>query len=218
MINITPPLSALQVRELWKVFRLPIAAVLLLYFKVVPSNYNHYIVIIAAILVSRKIYFKIQKEKCWSLKDIGCTFKDFKRALLPYTIVFCIGILGFYYSDNIKHLFGIVDKTPSIPLWKLLFVSFSYGALQQFLFQGYLYKRINEITENKVVICVIIVIFFTFVHIFFENSYLVLTSCFLLGTVLAILYNSHPILFLAATVHGIYNALAIYLCLFKPLL
>ncbi len=140
-----------------------------------------------------------QRVRGETFEDIGLTTRNFGKALRLLAIPTAIAVIlfgGIAVSTNTLRTEGAAwYKLVSVPMW---------GVLQQFLLQGFLYRRIRSLVESDGVAIASAATIFALVHLpNLPLTLLTLTG----GVVWTWVYSRAPNLFALGISHGLMSLL-----------
>ncbi len=161
-------------------------------------------------VVGTLTYMRIKKG-IWSLRDIGITkiFHGWKQYLLG-TI---IGIIVLFLFD--RYTPPTDREANGLPIQTFILFSVLGSYVQEFMYRGYLYRLGHMIWENKRIVIVLNIVLFALMHSIYDNWYITVPITFLAGILFTGIYSLYMNFFLIGFMHMIFNALALYLGLFK---
>src|SRR3989344_6046283 len=199
--------SIIKERELvWlQILYLFIAPVLILYFKVLPSEFRFVMLFSVAVLL-----FGIIKHNHWTYKDIGIK-RNFMEDIVPYSLFTIGGVLFLVW------LASIVPHEPFLKWWQnvrflLLFIPLSI--LQEIIFRGILMNMLKRAFSNPIFIIGLNAGVFALMHVIYLNFIFVLPMTFIAGIGFAWMYYKYENLVLISIAHTILNFTAMILGFF----
>jgi len=198
------PSKRLMLTQIFVIFILP---VVLLYFKIVPSNWR----IILLVISSLFIYGIIRHEK-WTHEEMGIRHDNFKKAL-PFYFFFTIGslITLFLISQKVVMPKDIFTKIFYLKTF-IFFLPSSF--FQEFAFRSFLIPRLKHIFNSNFTIIFVNAVLFTLMHIIYSSWGLILPILFVSGIFFAWLYLKYPNLILISVAHSFLNVTAVLLGFF----
>jgi hypothetical protein len=173
--------------------------VLLLYFKVIPSNFRILVLLIVAFLI-----YGIARYEKWNSEDFGIV-KNWKKYLLPYVIFTMVGVILLLVIEELN------IGTPFLNWWKnarflLLFIPLSF--IQELIFRGVLMNMLRRVFTNMWFIIVINAAVFALMHIIYLKAYFTLPFTFVAGLGFAWMYYKYKNLLLISISHAVLNFIA----------
>jgi len=189
--------------EIIQVFLLFILPVLLVYYKIIQFKYRKHTLVIVFVITSILILYE-----GWSFADLGIRLDNFVPSLIPYTIFTILGsIILIAIAKKIKK-----QPEPNFYSHKkfIYFILIGIGSiLQEFLFRGFLFPKLNIIFSNYIAIVIVNAILFTLIHTVYSNTPTTLVTVFFAGLAFAAIYGSYPNLILISISHIILNQIAL---------
>ncbi len=183
-----------------KIIFIFVVPVLLLYFNFVPRSY--YLVVLACCTVF--VLALIYKEH-WTLTALNLRLDNLGGALLPYTVFTALGIIMLAGTMKVLGL-----QTSTVNPYVLFFAwSLPIGAIQEFLYRGFLMRELHRLHTSMAVAIIINALLFMMLHILYNPPFLILPLTFLAGLGFAWMYEKYPNLFLIALSHGVLNFFAL---------
>ncbi len=191
-----------SIRIVLEVLFIYITPVLLLYVGAVPYKYR-FLLLLASVLT---ILFIIKYERI-DCRQLGLYRRGFGKSVVPHLIVMVIGVqIIFMYS----HIIGD-EITLSWHDHKLLLLSFiPISFIQQFVYQGFLLPRLDDIIKHKAASVAIIATVFAFMHIIYGDINFILLT-WVGGVIFAVLYLKYKNIFLTTMTHSAWNLMAVIL-------
>jgi membrane protease YdiL (CAAX protease family) len=179
--------------------------ILLLYFKVVPSNFR-----ILMLLVVTFLIYGIARYEKWDSEDFGIQ-KDWKKYFWSYLIFTIAGVGILFLVEELE-----IGK-PFLNWWKnakflLLFIPLSF--IQELIFRGVLMNMLRRVFTNKWFIIFLNASLFALMHIIYLKSYFTLPLAFIAGIGFAWMYYKYKNLILISASHAILNFIAMILGFF----
>ncbi len=179
-----------------QIFYLYLIPILLLYYKVVASNFR----IVMLLLVTVLIYGITRYEK-WNNQDFGIQ-KDWKKYFFPYLIFTAVGVIFLFIMEEFE-----IGK-PFLNWWtnaKFLILFIPLSVIQEILFRGILMNMFRRVFSSQVFIIVLNASLFALMHIIYLNSIFVLPVTFVAGIGFAWMYYKYENLILICASHTILN-------------
>ncbi|NMC51862.1 CPBP family intramembrane metalloprotease [Candidatus Kuenenbacteria bacterium] len=174
-------------------------------FNFIPRNY--YLLVLATILT---IVVILECRGGLFYKKFNIRTDNFFSVAGPY-IIFTIaaGTILIFFAQIIN------NKTVELNYW-LWFWGWSLpiGAVQEFLYRGYLMVQLEKICQSPLKIILINASLFALMHIIYQPLIVVLPITFLGGVGFAWLYRKFPNLILVSMSHGFLNFMALWLGFF----
>jgi len=194
-------------RELvWlQILYLYLIPVLLLYYKIIPSNLRILMLLFVTILL-----YGITRYERWNKEDLGIK-KKWKGDLLPYTIFTVVGIGFLFLIEEFE-----IGK-PFLNWWKnikflLLFIPLS--VMQEIVFRGILMNMLRRVFFSPAFIILLNASIFSLMHVIYLNSSFVLPVTFIAGIGFAAMYYKYQNLWLISASHSILNFIAMIMGFF----
>jgi len=190
---------------LLQVLYLFIIPILLLYFKILPSNLR-FVMILGVTLVLLGVVHRAK----WTHTDVGIN-KDFMKDIVPYSLFTVGGVLFIVW------LAQVVPHNPFLK-WDdnirflLLFIPLS--VLQEIIFRGILMNMLGRVLTSPVFIILLNASIFAMMHVVYLNSIFVLPMTFIAGIGFAWMYYQYKNLPLISISHIILNFVAMTLGFF----
>jgi membrane protease YdiL (CAAX protease family) len=184
--------------QIFFIFILPIA---LLVFGIVPMAWRMVVLCVAMLFM----YGVIQKEQI-SDEVMGLKNKTFRKALIPYLLFTFVGVFVFV------RLSGVLAINPNIVWWQsmhFLFLFLPVSLLQEIAYRGFLFPKLQELSQKWWVIIGMNTILFTFLHVIYPMPNIMLPVAFFSGLALAVMYRYYPNLLLISFSHAILNFIAV---------
>jgi len=142
----------------------------------------------------------------WTLSELGIRFDNVVPSIIPYTIFTILGVLALVAIAK------IIKRTPQKNFYsnkKFIYSIIVISILQELLFRGFLFPKLNYIFSNYTIIILANVILFTFMHTIYSNTTATLATIFAGGIFFALVYGSYPNLILISLSHIILNHVAV---------
>lgn len=189
----------------FQILYLFILPVLLLYYKVLPSNFRFLMLLGIAILL-----LGIVRHNHWTHSDMGIRH-DFMNDIIPYTL-FTVG--GVFF---LIWLSAIVPHDPFLNWWqniKFLLLFIPISILQEIIFRGILMNMLKRAFKSPIFIIGLNAVLFALMHVIYLNSIFVLPMTFIAGIGFAWMYYKYDNLPLISISHTILNFVAMILGFF----
>lgn len=145
-----------------------------------------------------------------SWRDFGFRLDNARAALLPYAAFAVLGAAGIVAVALAS------GRVPRAEWW--LAPHFRYGLLipvsaaQEFFYRGMLMPMLAVVTQRRWLVVLLNAALFTFLHIIFPDSAIVLPLAFLGGLVFAALWLRWSNIWLASATHIVLNAAFTMFC------
>ena len=170
--------------------------ILLLYYKVVSSNFRIILLLLVAFLT-----YGITRYEKWTAVDFGIQ-SDWKKYFWHYLIFTIAGVIFLLVMEEFE-----IGK-PFLNWWKnakflLLFIPLS--VLQELVFRGVLMNMFKRVFRSQAFIIILNASIFSLMHIIYLNSTFVLPVTFVAGIGFAWIYYKYPNLILISISHTILN-------------
>ena len=187
--------------ELLQIILLFIVPVLLIYYKIIPFKQRKNTLIIVSLIVIAIIIL----EKT-TLKQLGINLSNPTQYLLPY-LLFTVIVLV-----SLVTLSKILKRKPQPNFFSQS--HFIYGfiivsALQELLFRGFLFPKLQTIFSGDYTIILVNAILFTLIHSIYSNDTISIVIIFIGGIGFAAIYWIYPNLILITISHAILNFVAV---------
>jgi hypothetical protein len=198
------PSKRLIITQILVIFVLP---VLLLYFKIFPTNWRIVLLVISSLF----IYGIIRHER-WVPEDMGVRHDNFRKAFPFYLFFTALGVLIlFLISSKVK-----LPEVRTIPFYiKTIIFFIPSSFFQEFAFRSFLIPRLKIVfNNNNYYIIFFNTILFVFMHIIYLNWGIILPLLSIMGVLFAWLYIKYPNLILVSVAHSILNVIAVLLGFF----
>ena len=197
------PSKRLILVQIFLIFILPVAV---LYFKILPPNWNYVLLAVGALFI-----YGIIRHEHWTHEDMGIRYDNFKNALPFYLVFTVLSILALFLIDH-KVKTADVDSLKFIIRTLILFLPISF--FQEFVFRSFLIPRLKEVFKNTYVIIFSNAVLFTLIHIIYPNLGISIPIAFVSGIFFAWLYWKYPNLLLISLSHAVLNVAALLLGFF----
>jgi len=173
--------------------------IMLLYYKVIPSNGRVLTLLIITILI-----YGIARYEKWNKIDFGIRGK-WTEYFIPYLIFTIICVTLLFIVEEFE-----IGK-PMLSWWTnlrflLLFIPLS--VLQEIVFRGVLMNMLRRVFFNKWFIILLNAGIFSIMHIIYLNALFTLPFTFVAGIGFAWIYYKYPNLILISISHTILNFIA----------
>lgn len=170
--------------------------IILLYYKVIPSNFRVFCLLIVALLL-----YGIARYEKWNKLDFGIQ-DSWRKYFLPYLIFTIAGIVLLLAIEEFE------IGSPMFHWWKnakflLLFIPLS--VTQEIIFRGVLMNMLRRVFTNKWFIILLNASVFALMHIIYLRAYFTLPLTFVAGIGFAWIYYKYPNLILISISHTILN-------------
>jgi membrane protease YdiL (CAAX protease family) len=146
----------------------------------------------------------IYKER-WTLTMLNIRFDNLRKTFLPYA---AFTVLGVIVLVGVMKMLGI-QSTAINPYVVLFEWSIPIGAVQEFLYRGFLMRELHRVCASIPMIITVNALLFMLLHILYNPPILILPLTFIGGIGFAWMYEKYPNLLLIALSHGILNFFAI---------
>ena len=137
-----------------------ISSILLAVWVIVPLYPSNRMMMIPPAIAAVIIIVYSMRVRGETLNDIGCSSFDFLPALKLLTIPLAIAIVAFGAISLTTNTFRLESwewyKLVSVPAW---------GILQQFVLQGFVYRRIRSLVESRNHAIGLTALLFSFIHL-----------------------------------------------------
>lgn len=183
--------------EIIGLFVLP---VLLCAYGVIPASWRF----LALAAVTMIIVGIVIKER-WTLVDLGIRADNLRVAFLPYTL-FTVG--GVVLITGLARAFG---QQPLDRWWTQMHFLFAFIPLsiaQEFVFRGFLMRRLRSMFQTPSVVVGVNALLFAFLHIIYPGQEILFPLAFTGGLGFALVYYLFPNLILASFAHMTLNFFA----------
>lgn len=192
-----------MITDLIQIVLLFVLPVVLLHFRVIPVKYQLSVLILVSLIILGLV---IQEQ--WTMEDLGIRTDNFSNVTFPYTL-FTIIWVGVIFV-----LAKYLNRKPVANWWSkshFLFLFIPISILQEFAFRAFLMPKLTMIFAFASSILVILInsLLFSFLHIIYPNTKIILPTVFLAGLGLAGLYFYYPNLILISLVHMVLNFVAV---------
>lgn len=170
--------------------------IMLLYYKVIPSNGRILVLVVVAILI-----YGIARYEKWNKTDFGIR-DNWKENFLPYLIFTLLGVGILFLVEELE--IGM----PMLNWWtnlKFLFLFIPLSILQEIVFRGVLMNMLRRVFFNKWFIIILNASIFSLMHIIYLNALFTLSLTFIAGIGFALIYYKYPNLVLISISHTILN-------------
>ena len=170
--------------------------IMLLYYKVIPSNGRILVLSVVTVLI-----YGIARFEKWNRKDFGIT-DNWKENFLPYFIFTLLGVGLLFLVDGLE-----VGK-PMINWWtnlRFLILFIPLSVAQEIIFRGVFMNMLRRVFTNKWFIIILNASVFSLMHIIYLNAFFTLTLTFIAGIGFAWIYYKYPNLVLISISHIILN-------------
>jgi membrane protease YdiL (CAAX protease family) len=188
----------LEIIQIIGIFIIPVA---LMYFNIFSFKYRkHVLLIITAVVI---LMVLIEK---WTLIRLGIRTDNITEAIIPYAICTFIGLIFLLIVSK------VFKRERQKGFFKKKFFIYEFMAvsiIQEFMFRGFLFPQLQEIFKNGILIILINVLLFTFMHVIYSNDFISLLTIFLGGIYFASIYYVYPNLILVSISHAILNYVAV---------
>lgn len=179
--------------------------ILLLYYKVITSNYRIILLLLVAILL-----YGVTRYENWTNKDFGIQ-KDWTKYFWHYLIFTIIGVAFLVILEELE------IGTPFFNWWRnakflILFIPLSIA--QEIIFRGILMDMFRRVFSNPVFIILLNASLFSLMHIIYLNTFFVIPVTFIGGIGLAWMYYKYENLILISASHTILNFVGMVLGFF----
>lgn len=176
--------------------------IMLLYYKIIPSNGRILVLVIVTILI-----YGIARFEKWNRIDFGIR-DNWKEYFLPYFIFTVIGAGLLFLVEELE--IGV----PMLNWWTnlrflLLFIPLS--VLQEVVFRGVLMNMLRRVFTSKWFIIILNAAVFSLMHIIYLNAWFTLSLTFIAGLGFAFMYYKYPNLVLISISHTILNFIGMVL-------
>jgi membrane protease YdiL (CAAX protease family) len=141
----------------------------------------------------------------WMLAALNMRLDNLGVALLPYAAFTALGIIVL--AGTMKML-GLPASAAN-PYVLFFAWSLPIGAVQEFLYRGFLMRELHRLYASITVVIIINALLFMMLHILYNPPFLILPLTFLAGLGFAWMYEKYPNLFLIALSHGVLNFFAL---------
>jgi len=190
-----------MILEIIQITILFVIPVLLIYFKIIPFKYRkNTLITISIITVVLIIYER------WSLNKLGIRLDNMSQCIIPYIIFTALCLVALISIAKLTKR----KKRQKFYANKKLIISIMFGSiLQEILFRGFLFPKLQSIFNNYIVIIVINAVLFTLIHIIYSNTKTTLITIAIGGIGFAWMYTFYPNLILIAISHIILNHVAL---------
>ena len=176
-----------------------VVSVLVALWIVVPLYSGNYWLIAVPSLMALSLMIYSHRERAESLEEIGFTRKHFLHALrllvAPMLAAALLLLLVGYWFKSMRNVDDVLLKLATLPLW---------GLVQQYVLQGFIYRRVREVVGRGLLPVVITAGVFALVHL--PNLSLTVLS-FAGGLVWTWAYERAPNLFALGISHGLMSLL-----------
>jgi len=201
-------MHATSKKLIWaQIFLIFILPVLLLYFKIVPTNWRMVMLALSSLFI-----YGIIRHEHWTYEEMGIRHDNFKKAL-PFYLLFTIIGLGaiflIYYKVNMPR--EIYTKLFYLRTF-IFFLPSSF--FQEFAFRSFLMPRLKIIFNNNYYVILVNAVLFTLMHVIYFSLGIILPLVFVAGVFLAWLYLKYPNLILISLAHSALNLTAVLLGFF----
>jgi len=178
-----------------------IVPVLLVYFNIISNNFR----LIVLVIITLVVFFIIFKEH-WIFEILNIRINNLKNTFTPYFIFTTLGVATLIVFA------GFLGKNQiSVNLYYLFFGwSIPISIVQEFLYRAFLIEKLRRVYTSSVIIILVNAVIFTFMHILYDQSLIILPMVFLSGAAFAWMYLKYPNLLLISLSHGILNFIAIW--------
>jgi len=184
----------LQILEIIILFILP---VLLVYYKIIPFKHRRTTLLIATVAILAIIIYER-----WSLTKLGIRTDNLVSSIIPYAIFTFIGIVSIYSIAK------ILNRKPQSGFYKnkrYILIILAGSVLQELLFRGFLFPKLQEIFNNYLIIILFNAVLFMLMHIVYSNTPVTLVTIFIAGLAFAGMYTIYSNLILISIAHIILN-------------
>lgn len=194
--------------KIWlNIIGLVIVPVGLMQTGIIPASY-HSEVLGAVFLVTLTVIIRDH----WSLRELGIRTDNIRAALLPYVLFTLVGLAC------IALLAWSLGRTPQSDWFQnpyfvyLLFIPVSF--FQQFGFSAFFMPQVKALTKHPFLAILLFALLFTYIHIIFPDSSLMLPFAFAAGLGFGTMYYFYPNLLLISLSHMVLNLTAVSYCFF----
>lgn len=173
--------------------------ILLLYFKVIPSDFR-----ILMLLITTFIIYGIARFEKWNSEDFGIQ-KNWKKDFVPYFIFTLVGVGLLFIIEELN------IGTPFLNWWKnakFLFLFIPLSFIQELIFRGVLMNMLRRVFTNMWFIIILNAAIFALMHIIYLKTYFTLSFTFIAGIGFAWMYYKYKNLLLISISHAILNFIA----------
>lgn len=170
--------------------------IMLLYYKIIPSNGRILVLMIVAILI-----YGIARYEKWNKIDFGIR-ENWKEYFLPYFIFTILGVGLLFLVEDLE------IGRPMLSWWtniKFLLLFIPLSVAQEIIFRGVLMNMLRRVFSSKWFIIILNAAVFSLMHIIYLNALFTLTLTFIAGIGFALMYYKYPNLVLISISHTILN-------------
>jgi membrane protease YdiL (CAAX protease family) len=190
--------------QIFLIFVLP---VLLLYFKIVPTNWRMILLALSSLFI-----YGVVRHEHWTYRDMGVRHDNFKKALPFYLLFTFLGLVALFL---IYYKVSMPREIYNELFYMRTFVFFLPSSFfQEFAFRSFLMPRLKIIFNNNYYVIFVDAILFTLMHIIYFSLGIVLPLVFVAGVFLSWLYSKYPNLVLISLAHSALNLTAVLLGFF----
>ena len=190
-----------MILEIIQIFLLFILPVLLVYYKIIPFKYRRQTLVTVSIITLILLIYER-----WSLKDLGIRLDNFIPSLIPYVIFTTLGIILLYIVAK------VIKRKPIANFYsnkKYIIIIVLGSILQEFLYRGFLYPKLNAIFSSYVIIILVNAVLFTLMHTIYSNTPTTLITVFIAGLAFTGIYACYPNLILISISHIILTQITV---------
>jgi len=202
--NMNFPSKRLMLVQIFVIFVLPI---ILLYFKIIPSNWR-----IILLLVSSLFIYGIIRHEKWTHEEMGVRNDNFKKAFPFYLFFTVLSLITLFIISKLVHMPQEVFTKMFYFKTVILFLPSSF--FQEFAFRSFLMPRLKHIFQSSFTIILINAVLFTFMHVIYSSLGILIPILFISGIFFAWLYFKYPNLILVSIAHSFLNVTAVLLGFF----
>ncbi len=141
-------------------------------------------------------------------KMLGLRIDNIKSAMLANLAFVIVGSLFILIVREFNLVRYVLDNIPPAS-WYILY-ALLLGPIQEFIFRGFLFARLNSSGINPLFRIIISGLLFGFIHLIYGDIWTLIFAT-IFGICLSIIYYYKPNLYAAIFSHSIIGALAIYL-------
>lgn len=191
--------------NLIEVFLISIFPISLIKFKIIPAKFRLVVLAWVVIFLVALIIFQDGTSVNLGMRMSNLNIQI--GAYLSVTFIVTLFLLGLARYLKMKS----AKEWYNDPHFLFLFVPISFA--QQFLFQGFVLFKLQQVFPVAIAI-VITALIFGYMHTIFPRPVLSMTLGIIAGLLFATLYTMYPNIIIASVTHSILNFSAVYLGFF----